>query len=398
MSFKDKFSLIASVMEGGDIGGGSESDLTTHMPKKDTKIVPSEVTDSKDITDALDRAAEDEEVETITFGLEDENDDIVKVYVNIQDADGFEDALSKLLGDDDSIEDILDELSKEYDIVNVVWPEDGVEPDHSDFDEAPEGEEAPTDGSESLNPNVNYDDAKETKKPARPKAETTTESLSSMFFNRVAEDSSATSSGIKPSVDDMDPDSEDLDKKFGKNRHVHFALEVMKTLGIPAQTLEFMLKRQPALVRDIRDHVMDIGSANVRRVATVLQIDMQAPTMKMEGVALEDCSCDAVAKSDTMKMDATDEDKALESDWAFDHDQSGMNLTYGGEYRFEFSYDEMLDLITALQKREKISFDGEDGAYVSFAPKGDGFIAKSSKSDKDFVLDSDTMTSIIEAV
>ncbi len=79
-----------------------------------------------------DAHAEDEEVETEAFGLETDEGDIVKVYVNIKDSDGFEKALADMLGSEDDIETALEKLSTRFDIVDVEWP---------DMEEEEEGEE-----------------------------------------------------------------------------------------------------------------------------------------------------------------------------------------------------------------------------------------------------------------
>lgn len=409
--FKNKFSFLQQVLEGDDVGSGSESDLTTHMPKKDARIVPSEVTDAKDVQDALTSAAEEEEVETVTFGLEDESENIVKVFVNVTDAEGFEEALSKALGEDESIEDILDELSKEFDIVNVIWPEDNDPTGDEDFEDA-EGDEGAdgdtsTDGSESLNPAVNYDDTKP-QKPGRP-VRTVGESLTDLFRNRLGEAGPdvATTTALKPSLDGMDPDADALEKKYGHNKYIHFAIEVIKSMGIPAQTIEFMLRRQPALAREMRDHSMGLGIANMRRLASILQIDMNgdAPGMGMfepPAEKVDECACQEISAAEgddeTMKMDASPEDKAVESGWSFEHNKDGLHMTYNEEFRFEFNYDEMLTLLTGLEKGEKVSFDSEEGAYITFIPKEDGYVVSSSQSDQDFPLDADTLASVIALV
>lgn len=80
-------------------------------------------------------AAEDkaEEVETQTFGLETDDGDIIKVFVAVPDAEEFEKALAKKLGEADDIEEILDELADKFDIVDVQWPED--DDDGASFDD-----------------------------------------------------------------------------------------------------------------------------------------------------------------------------------------------------------------------------------------------------------------------
>ena len=99
----------------------------------------------------LDRSVKLDEVDTITFGLETDDGKIVKVYVKVDQADDFEKALGEKLGEIDDIEEVLNELSKEYEIVDVEWPaEEAASDDDADED----------DGSDSLNKKV-YDNPKE---------------------------------------------------------------------------------------------------------------------------------------------------------------------------------------------------------------------------------------------
>ena len=103
------------------------------------------------VMNRLDRSVKLDEVDTITFGLETDDGKIVKVYVKVDQADDFEKALADKLGEIDDIEEVLNELSKEYDIVDVEWPtEDPTGDDDVDED----------DGSDALNKKV-YDNPKE---------------------------------------------------------------------------------------------------------------------------------------------------------------------------------------------------------------------------------------------
>ncbi len=93
-----------------------------------------EVTGS-DVADYLERAAElNDEVDTVPFGLETDDGDIVKVYVNAEQADKFEEAMKKLLGIEDDIEEAINQLAQEFDIVDVVWPKDKEESDDEGLD------------------------------------------------------------------------------------------------------------------------------------------------------------------------------------------------------------------------------------------------------------------------
>lgn len=123
------------ILEVQAIGQTPKIDLTL-MAKVNNDLETYEIKQDE-VNDLLNKAAEDanEEVETVTFGLETDDDEIIKVYVNSKDADGFEEAMSKLLGSEDSIEAALEKLSVDFDIVAVDWPDDEEEGDEDTTEE-----------------------------------------------------------------------------------------------------------------------------------------------------------------------------------------------------------------------------------------------------------------------
>ena len=129
------------------------------VPQAPVKSQEPEVDYEKDTIDKLERSAKFDEIDTVTFGLETDDGKIVKVYVNAEQANEFETALSDMLGQKDDIEEILNELSKNYEIVDVEWPD--VDPEAGD-----DSDDEMTDGSEVLDKKVykkddNDDDVKE---------------------------------------------------------------------------------------------------------------------------------------------------------------------------------------------------------------------------------------------
>lgn len=91
-----------------------------------------------DVADYIERAEElNDEVDTVPFGLETDDGKIVKVYVNAEQADKFEEAMKNMLGLEDDIEEAINRLTTEFDIVDVVWPKN----DDEDGDGVPDGDE-----------------------------------------------------------------------------------------------------------------------------------------------------------------------------------------------------------------------------------------------------------------
>lgn len=65
-----------------------------------------------------------DEVDTVTFGLEMDDGSIVKVYVATADSDEFEKMMSTMLGRYDDIEEVINLAGDKFDIVDVEWPEE----------------------------------------------------------------------------------------------------------------------------------------------------------------------------------------------------------------------------------------------------------------------------------
>ena len=82
-----------------------------------------------DVVDHLKKVDDEEEaIDTVAFGLETTDGQIVKVYVNAEQAEEFEQKMSQMLGKVDDIEEAIETLADEFDIVSVVKPgEDDVE-------------------------------------------------------------------------------------------------------------------------------------------------------------------------------------------------------------------------------------------------------------------------------
>lgn len=100
----------------------------------------------------LDKIVKNDEYDTVCYGLETDDDKIIKVYVDVEDSEAFEKDIANSLQKDTNLEDLINELASKYNIVDVEWPEDQEQEEQSS--------EVSTekDGTEALNPNINYDD------------------------------------------------------------------------------------------------------------------------------------------------------------------------------------------------------------------------------------------------
>ena len=118
-----------------------------------------------DVLGRLNRSVKMDEIDTITFGLETDDGKIVKVYVKADQADDFEKELSTKLGEIDDIEEVLNMMAKDYEIVDVEWPEEEKKEEKGEEDEDEE------DGSNSMNKKVYQNPIEKSKETHQVKQE-----------------------------------------------------------------------------------------------------------------------------------------------------------------------------------------------------------------------------------
>jgi hypothetical protein len=88
-----------------------------------------------DVADYLEKAHSiNDEVESTLYGLETDDGEVVKVYVNAAQSDAFEVEMKKLLGMEDDIEEAINQLASKFDIVDVIWPKGSGPNDEDDED------------------------------------------------------------------------------------------------------------------------------------------------------------------------------------------------------------------------------------------------------------------------
>jgi len=110
--------------------------------------------DSSDVISKIQSAAKrnSKDRDTVAFGLEDEDGNMIKVYVADADAEQFEKQLAAMLAGEDSdnddsntsleIAEVLFKLKDKFDIADVEWP--NIEGDVEEEQEVDDGMEAPT--------------------------------------------------------------------------------------------------------------------------------------------------------------------------------------------------------------------------------------------------------------
>lgn len=116
------------------------------------------------IINQLNQSAKLDDVETQAYGLETDDGQIVKVYVNKTDADKFDEVMQRVLGETDNIEDAINLIAKEVDIVDVVWPQEQTD-------------DSSVEGDESLNPEVYKNEIQSNEDSMIKKAQQTNESI-----------------------------------------------------------------------------------------------------------------------------------------------------------------------------------------------------------------------------
>lgn len=114
------------------------SDLAFNQLRNDVAI-GNEVT-PMDVNRYLNKAHEiNDEVDTVTFGMETDDGSVAKVYVNAAQADEFEKALATMLGQESDLEQVVNDLANKFDIVDVEWPESMKQPSAQSQDISSDG-------------------------------------------------------------------------------------------------------------------------------------------------------------------------------------------------------------------------------------------------------------------
>lgn len=199
------------------------------------KVEVDDFEDEDEVNQKIEDAEDDADaVDTVTFGLETDDDQIVKVYVAITDADAFEEKLSAMLGEVDDIEELLKTLGEEFDIVDIEWPDE----------EDPEEKEPKS---------------KEEKEAAK-------EAILSRLRDKLAQRLNEDTVDIA-----IDPDTNDIMQRY-QNQYTQLGLAVLMELGLTPVMIKLMISRNPAYVRELTIKMRELGNVNrnlLRRVFTL---------------------------------------------------------------------------------------------------------------------------------
>ena len=146
-----QFSLLKSVNEdwahvkdmkfATDVDDSASAQADVEFKQLRNNVNMGDSVSQMDVDRYLDKAHElNDEVDSVTFGMETDDGSIVKVWVNAQEADAFEAALAELLGQEDDVEEVINMLADKFDIVDVEWPQ-GMEPGAEENADATFGDE-----------------------------------------------------------------------------------------------------------------------------------------------------------------------------------------------------------------------------------------------------------------
>ena len=111
-----------------------------------------------DVARHIDLQSKSEEYDCVTFGVETNAGKVIKVYVQSDQADDFEKKLAdSLLEKNADLEDIFNELNRDFNIVDIVWPNEKTNDNHDKTLQDLLNDKDDISGTESLNPNVKYE-------------------------------------------------------------------------------------------------------------------------------------------------------------------------------------------------------------------------------------------------
>jgi hypothetical protein len=331
------------------------------LTEEEVKIPGIEKVDhEKDTLSRLDRSAKFDEIDTVAFGLETDDNKIVKVYVKAEQSEDFEKALSTKLGEIDDIEQVLNELSKDFEIVDVDWPD---EEDNQEEDPDEVG-----DGSEIMDKKVYKKDENE---------ESVEESIGDKAAISILESTTSIESRFSTSAQLM----------------VYHAII---DLGIP----EIALARSPyraAIIKGIRERASEIQSNAAMKTALKAFIKR---VVNFDQIAKdnEDGQSKEPVKKEEVKQDmkiAINEEKI---EWDFSQNKDAFVIK-SPALSFALDPEETEKMVKGVTNRDAVVVkDMGKGKKVVFSPRGSNVLVKLVGSSEGYMMSSKDIDELLNAI
>lgn len=221
------------------------------------KVEGDEFDDDTQVSDKIDAADDDASaVDTVTFGLETDDDKIVKVYVAVDDADAFEEKLSSMLGDVDDIEELLKTLGETFDIVDIEWPDDEDDEENED------------DVEKDLESEEDEDSDEEEPEEKSPEEKAATKEAILLRLKNKLDERALNEDTIDLGID---PDTNDIMQRY-QNQYTQLGLAVLMELNLTPVMIKLLIARNPAYIRELTITMRGLGNVNrnlLRRVFTL---------------------------------------------------------------------------------------------------------------------------------
>ena len=317
----------------------------------------------------LNKSVKLDEVDTVTFGLETDDGKIVKVYVKAEQAEDFEKALGEKLGEVDDIETALNQLAKDFEIVDVEWPDEAEptnEPDTGVNDT----------GADVLNKDV-YKNSKETavmnKELAAEQLELGDELALSLMEN-----------------------TNTLESRFTTATQLMIYHTIID-LGIP----EVALARNPyraAIVRGIKDKanemIQNSGLKSALKMFIKRSVDYDAQAKKHAEMEQPVDEVKAPALSGMPVVIAEES-----CDWSFSSADDKVSISCK-HLTMELGDEELEKLIKGITNKDAVVVrDDEDRMQkFVFSPRGSSVLVKRVGSTDGYMMSSKDVDSLLSSI
>lgn len=337
----------------------------------------------KDTIAKLDQSAKYDEIDTVTFGLETDDGKVVKVYVKAEQATEFETALSNKLGEKDDIEEILNELAKDFEIVDVVWP---------DKDEDTSEEDEESDGSEVLDQKVYKKD------------ENKEDGVAESLFGETAAIKILESAGS-------------IESRFSTSTQL-MVYHAIIDLGVPEIALARSAYRA-AIIKGIKDCAEDIQSHPSMKMALKAFIkrsmDFEAAAKKnsetrgredMESAIKDHAGEDKVRKEADPKPDKVKESKEVKiniseerCNWDFSMSNDDLKISCDS-LSVSVDPEEAEKLLKGVSNRDAVVVkDAENNKKkVVFSPRGTNVLVKLVGSAEGFMMTNKDIDELLDTL
>ena len=312
----------------------------------------------------INRSMKMDEIDTVTFGLETDDNKIIKVYVQSDQSDEFEKALSTKLGEVDDIEEVLNLLSKDFNIVDVEYPD----------------EESEESEGEQESDSVDKEDG------------------SDILDDRVFSDKNKRREGMSENKHDLSntllENTTSIENRFTTAAQL-MVYHAIIDLGIP----EIALARNPyraSIIKGIKQTAEQVNANSILKTALKNFIKRSDD---FEKKAEENKESDGNLDRPAIKTESVQRISIKESEesWEFNYQDEVLEIS-NGDFVATIEGEEVEKMLKGISNKEITICKTEDGAKVVFSPRGSQILVKNVGQKEGIMMTSKEVDRLLSTI